>query len=249
MFGYFRKAVLLAPESMVIGLSGGEPTLFKDELFAFLEFVREKRPDLSFHVLTNAQHFDPSDKAWLVGPSRRNIVWGVPVYSSDAALHDCIVGKQGAFEALCDGLAVLGESGVSIELRTVLLKENVRQLPELSQFVSAYLPFVSTWALMQLENIGFARNRWSDLFYDNSVDFGPVGQAIDYAFVRGIDVRLFNFPLCTVPDEYRLLAETSISDWKQKFISVCSSCSAKRRCSGFFEWYDEGRGFERVGAL
>lgn len=40
LFPYFETAALLAPEGATIGISGGEPTLFKQQLFAFLARVR-----------------------------------------------------------------------------------------------------------------------------------------------------------------------------------------------------------------
>ncbi len=57
LFSYFEAAALLAPPNAVIGLSGGEPTLYKGQLFGLLSRVMQQRPDISFHVLTNAQHF------------------------------------------------------------------------------------------------------------------------------------------------------------------------------------------------
>ena len=61
LFPYLKQAALLAPAGARIGISGGEPTLFKDELFDLLLTVLDERPDLSFHVLTNGQHFEPGD--------------------------------------------------------------------------------------------------------------------------------------------------------------------------------------------
>ena len=43
-FEEYREAMLLAPEGAVIGLSGGEPTLHKAALFAFLAEARTTRP-------------------------------------------------------------------------------------------------------------------------------------------------------------------------------------------------------------
>jgi hypothetical protein len=102
---------------------------------------------------------------------------------------------------------------------------------------------------MQLENIGFARNRWSKLFFDHSASFDPVAAALDEALLHGIEARLFNFPTCTVPDTYRSFAEASISDWKRKFAGACDTCSAKSRCSGFFEWHPEQHMLEGVRPL
>ncbi|WHO38881.1 hypothetical protein PMI04_020475 [Sphingobium sp. AP49] len=49
-FAAFTDACLLAPDSSVIGISGGEPTLFKAELLELLETVLGQRPDLAFHI-------------------------------------------------------------------------------------------------------------------------------------------------------------------------------------------------------
>src|SRR5690606_36627317 len=104
-FDHFEKASLLAPADAVLGFSGGEPTLYKDQLFALLGRVHAARPDLRFHVLTNAQHFTEEDVGFLSSAAGRSVQWGVPLYAADAALHDNIVGKDGAFDRLLGGLS------------------------------------------------------------------------------------------------------------------------------------------------
>ncbi|TGT95980.1 His-Xaa-Ser system radical SAM maturase HxsC, partial [bacterium M00.F.Ca.ET.163.01.1.1] len=98
LFSYFETAALLAPEGATIGISGGEPTLFKVQLFDFLRRVLDARPDLSFHVLTNGQHFDLDDRDAMSRIDLARVVWGIPLYSRDPAVHDEIVGKAGAHE-------------------------------------------------------------------------------------------------------------------------------------------------------
>lgn len=249
LFCYFEAAALLAPQGMVIGISGGEPTLHKEKLFSFLVSTLAKRPDLAFHVLTNAQHFTEDDRRILrTSTLRRAVTWGVPLYADTACLHDIIVGKKGAFDRLMHSLSTLGQSGVVIELRTVLLKQNARALASLATFISYRVPFVARWAIMQLEYIGFARKNWQDIFFDHSRDFAPVGVALDIGRARGIDVRLYNFPLCTIPREYRLLADRSISDWKRRYLQVCEGCTARANCTGFFSWYPKDSGFMNISA-
>jgi hypothetical protein len=70
-------------------------------------------------------------------------------------------------------------AGAKIELRTVLLTDNMTALPILARYLSARLAFVETWSIMQLENIGFARNRWSALHVDYGENFAPIAQALD----------------------------------------------------------------------
>lgn len=249
LFGYFASAVELAPQSMSVGLSGGEPTLHKHELFAFLQRAHTARPDLTFHVLTNAQHFDWSDLPFLRDSARWGICWGVPIYAASEADHDAIVGKSGAFRRLLDSLSVLVQAGAEIELRTVVMQNNAQELPRLARFVATHLSSVAVWAIMQLENAGYARNAWRQLFYDNSQSFDCIAEAIDIARARGLSVSLYNFPRCTVAPGYRDLAVRSISDWKQRYLAVCEECRERPACAGFFEWYPEKDGFKGIAAL
>jgi His-Xaa-Ser system radical SAM maturase HxsC len=238
-FDAFRQACLLAREGAVIGISGGEPTLYKEELFGLIEHVLAARPDLAFHVLTNGQHFEIADLERLSAAAFRRVSWGIPLYSADPAEHDAIVGKQAAFRRLEKSLHVLLLSGAIVELRTVVMLSNVNGLPALARHIASRLSFVAHWSIMQLENTGFAKNRWGLLYFNHARAFRPIADALDLAQVHNVAARLFNFPLCTVPANYRHLAPASISDWKRKYAGACSACSAQQRCSGFFEWHPQ----------
>ncbi len=89
LFPYFERAAMLAPHGAVIGLSGGEPTLHKGELFAFLARVLERRPDLQFHVLTNAQHVETGDVEALRRLPCAAVTRGVPLYAELGLSHFC----------------------------------------------------------------------------------------------------------------------------------------------------------------
>lgn len=249
LFDSYFEACLVAPEKATIGLSGGEPLLYKEKVLNLIEAVLHERPDLRFHILTNAQNIDQLDIARLSNPVMEKIMWGVPVYSSDPEIHDKVVGKNGAFKKLEESFEIMLEAGSRIELRTVVLKSNAANLPFLADYVSRCLPFIDSWAMMQLERIGYGKLNWEKEFFDNSVDFEPIARAIDISSVRGIDVRLYNFPLCTIPEQWRPYSVSSISDWKRAYIDTCKSCSSIAKCGGFFSWYRHDSGFSRVVAL
>jgi hypothetical protein len=102
---------------------------------------------------------------------------------------------------------------------------------------------------MQLEKIGFAKIDWKIKFYDTSSDFTLVASALDVCIANNVNVNLYNFPRCTVPQEYRNMAVASISDWKVKFLDNCKKCSEKNICSGVFEWYDPDDGYKNIGPI
>jgi His-Xaa-Ser system radical SAM maturase HxsC len=248
-FAYLEQACLLAPEGAVIGITGGEPTLYKEELFGLLDRVLQEREDLEFHVLSNAQHFTEADLPQLRKPAFRRVVWGIPLYSAFPEKHDSIVGKSGAFERLHQSLHVLLRAGTRVELRTVLVQQNAAELSQLARHIARHLRFIDVWSIMQLENIGFAKNRWSTLYVDHQSDFSEVAAAIDHIELHGMAVRLFNFPRCSVPAPYRDLATASISDWKKKFMPACESCTEREACTGFFEWHPDDHFSAKVTPL
>ncbi|MFD1745034.1 His-Xaa-Ser system radical SAM maturase HxsC [Rhizobium helianthi] len=248
LFDQFAIAASLAPARAYLGLSGGEPLLHKSRLFQFLSLMASARPDLRFHVLTNGQHFEEEDVEWLSEIGHDRVLWGIPLYAPEHYLHDQIVGKQGASERLEKSFSILARAGAAIELRTVVMAQNNTMLPALSDHVYFKLPFVRHWALMQLENIGYGRMNWDKCFLDTSTDFQPLSAALNRAISRGIEVSLFNFPLCTLPERFRYLAPSTISDWKRKYLPECDGCSLMSTCGGFFEWYIPDKGFARVGA-
>lgn len=249
LFDHFAVAASLAPQDAMIGISGGEPLLHKERLFQMLSTVTSSRPDLRFHILTNAQHFEPQDTERLVELGWDRILWGVPLYSADPETHDRIVGKPGAFANLERGLATLMRAGASVELRTVVLQQNWDDLVGIAEFIATRLPFISVWAIMQLERIGYGRMNWASSFKDTSADFDQAARAIDIVTARGLEAWLYNFPLCSVPDEYRRYAPSTISDWKRKYLEFCDSCGARETCGGFFQWYDHEKGFIGLGPI
>ena len=247
---HFTQASILADQGVRIGISGGEPTLHIEELFYLLETLSEARSDLSIHILTNAQHFDPKQKTRLEQIHQTlNVLWGVPLYAPQPSLHDEIVGKVGAFEPLMNNLYFLASTGAHIELRTVLTARNVMELPALAKFISLNLPFIDYWAIMAMEPIGYAKANKEELFFDHSLFPEPLTATLDYAKSSNVPVALYNFPICTVPAKYRSFCSQSISDWKRKYIEECSECPEAGVCTGFFEWYTPEWKWEGVHSL
>lgn len=244
----YLSALKLVPEGAVFGITGGEPTLFKQELFSFMLTAISQDPSIQFHVLTNGQHFESHDKGQLTKLSE-NVLWGVPLYSVSNERHDHIVGKVEAFKTLEKNFGVLLSSGSRVELRTVILKDNYLQLHRMAKFITKHFSWVEVWSLMQLEFAGFAKIDWQTKFVDTSEYQDILWDVHANCRARNVNVNYYNFPLCTLPEAMRPYAPKSISDWKNKYLDCCSECSQLESCAGFFEWYTEEDGFKNVGAI
>ena len=59
-------------------------------------------------------------------------------------------------------------------------------------------------------------------------------QCYDKLMEHGIDVRLYNFPLCKVDRSYWGLCARSITDYKISYLNDCKSCSVRDVCGGVF---------------
>lgn len=247
-FEEYFEALSLINSNALIGITGGEPSLYKDELLKFLIKILEKNTNLTFQVLTNAQNFEFNDIEKLKQLGNR-VEWAIPVYSSVASKHDEIVGKQGAFDRLLEVLPIFALSSSRVEIRTVLMQQNQFDLPELARFIAGNLPWVSHWALMQLERFGYARLQWENKFVDTSADFSITGNAISICESFGMPIKLFNFPYCSVPKSFQNITHKSISDWKQKYLEFCKDCNKKNDCCGVFEWYHSDIGFTQLDPI
>jgi len=245
-FPLFNEAILLCPKNAVLTITGGEPTLLIEDLLNFLIFANEKRPDIFFHILSNGQHFTKEHLNQLSIISE-SVLWGIPLYSHDSKEHDNIVSKDGAYERLFISFDLLLQAGSRVELRTVLMRQNIKSLVKLAELINHQLPWIEIWALMQMEYIGYAKMNWHKIFYDNSEDFSFLQNSIIYSLSNRINLYLYNFPLCTVPKKFRSIAKPSISDWKKKFIDKCEGCKKTNICAGFFEWHKNEIGYKNIG--
>ena len=239
LFPLYEKALTLLDQNTMIGISGGEPTLYKNELLGIIERVNGSRPDIAYHILSNGQHFKIEDGERLKKlHDKLELVWGIPLYSHRQENHDEIVGKVGAFNKVMENLLFLGSTDARIELRTVITAENFLDIPHLANFIAKNIPFIMDWAVMAMEPIGYAKANKNRLFIDHTAHPKPLVSAIEICDVQGIPCHLYNVPLCTMPEAWRDRCVDSIADWKKKFLPECSGCSAIKDCTGFFEWYD-----------
>ncbi len=236
---FYEKNIRLidsAPfELPTIGVTGGEPTLLGDRLFDLIAHIRKRLPNTHIQILSNGRQFaDGAYAEKLAQVSEGMVIVGVPFHSDSPIIHDLIAGAKNAYNQTLLGLYNLAANDIDIELRIVLTKQNYQRLPQMARFISKNLAFVSTVAFMAMEDIGYTiKNR--DLIWIEPLDYMPqLQQAVQDLAHLEFDVSLFNLPLCLLPESLRPFAKQSISDWKNKYLPICDTCTVKSECCGFF---------------
>ncbi|HBO9415535.1 TPA: His-Xaa-Ser system radical SAM maturase HxsC [Pseudomonas aeruginosa] len=219
-----------------LGISGGEPTLYREGLLEILARCRAVLPEKSIHLLSNGRLL--KDSSWipeLKQLEHPSLSWGVPLYGDNADDHDHVVQAPGAFSETMQGLYNLTRADQVVEIRVVLSRLTTPRLPELAHFIFRNLPFVRHVALMGIESTGLAKKHYEELWIDPLDYQEQLSQSAFFLHNRGIPVSIYNLPLCVLPAQLSHFARQSISDWKNLFIDACQSCAAASHCAGFFK--------------
>jgi His-Xaa-Ser system radical SAM maturase HxsC len=226
---------LIEPPLSHLGITGGEPTLLGDGLLQILDELRARLPDTNIHMLTNGRRFAwPQFVDAFMAFAHPRLTVCIPLYSDNAPEHDYVVQARGAFDQTIQGLHRLARYEQPMEIRVVLHKLTIPRLNDLAHFIYRNLPFARHIALMGLEITGFTRPNLSKLWIDPYEYQIELKRAVEYLTIRGMNVSIYNHPLCLLPRDLWKFARRSISDWKNVYFEVCATCGVREQCGGFF---------------
>lgn len=249
---HLRMIDLISVPPDTIGITGGEPTLLREQLIKILSRIKDRLPNTSVHMLTNGRMYAYKDfTREIAGVGLSKFLSAVPLYASNAADHDYIVQSKGAFDETIVGLYNAAENGLDVEIRVVLHKQTVDQLDDLVEFIYRNLPFVKHIALMGLENMGYVKRNWELLWID-PVDYADkLERAVKYMFYRRMNVSIYNLQLCVLPKTVWEFTRKSISDYKNIFLDECEQCSVSDSCGGLFKSSEvrHSRAIHPIGTL
>jgi His-Xaa-Ser system radical SAM maturase HxsC len=226
---------LIEPPLSHLGITGGEPTLLGEGLFQILDELRARLPETNIHMLTNGRRFAwPQFVDAFMAFAHPRLTVCIPLYSDNAPEHDYVVQARGAFDQTIQGLHRLARYQQPVEIRVVLHKLTIPRLHDLAHFIYRNLPFASHVALMGLEITGFTKPNLNKLWIDPYEYQTELQRAVEYLAIRGINVSVYNHPLCLLPRDLWKFARRSISDWKNVYFEVCETCGVRQQCGGFF---------------
>ena len=221
------------PEYM--GITGGEPTLLGADLIRLLQATKNKLPTTHIHMLTNGRLYqDLSFVRRIAEVNHPSFVSAIPLYADVAGVHDYIVQAHGAFDETVEGLYNAAEAGLAVEIRIVLHKQSIPRLKQLAEFIYWNFPFAEHVAFMGLENMGYVKKNWEELWIDPVDYMDLLGEAVKYLHLRRMNISIYNLQLCLLPQSLWSFARKSISDFKNEYLDVCAHCTVRGHCSGLF---------------
>ena len=226
---------LVDPATPALTFTGGEPLTEWRRFIGLLELARDLLPDTAVHVLTNGRAFSSPEvaNAW-AAVRHPKLSAGIPIYAAVDHIHDYVVQAKGAFDQTVLGVLRLKDRGQRVEIRIVLHAITAPRLRETCSWIARNLPFVDHVALMGMENTGFAIANDDKLWIDPLDYQEQLKAGVDVLSAAGVNVSVYNLPLCVLDPSIRPFAVQSISDWKNAYVEECEGCSARRDCAGFF---------------
>ncbi|MCX5782727.1 MAG: His-Xaa-Ser system radical SAM maturase HxsC [Elusimicrobia bacterium] len=228
---------LLPKEIKYLGITGGEPTLYKEHLIKYLSFIKDRLPNTVVALLTNGillEDINFVEDILEIGNSK--LIFQIPLYSDIDLIHNKIMGVASYFRTI-KGIYNLATYGQNIEIRVVVQKLNYERLSSIARFIYRNMPFVAHVAFMAVELESLAKNNIEEIWV-NPVDEiyqDELYKGIKYLYNRNLEVSIYNLPLCLIKKEYWGFYKKSISSWKKVFSNKCNNCHNKENCGGFFK--------------
>ena len=129
---------------------------------------------------------------------------------------------------------ILLKSGIRVERRLVVSQLNINDFTNIARFILRELKGIDYVSIIGMEMTGNARVNQNQVWIPYRKAFSSIKAAVYMLVENGMDVKLYNFPLCTVERSFWTLCERSISPNKVRFAEVCNSCKHREDCGGVF---------------
>jgi His-Xaa-Ser system radical SAM maturase HxsC len=230
-----RAIPLMSPETQVLGITGGEPTLLGDKLVQIIRSIKNNLPQTSLHILSNGRTFKNLAYCKAIAEiNHSDLMIGIPIYSDISSMHDYVVQADGAFDDTIRGIINLKSTGVKVEIRVVVHKATYQRLPQLAQFIRRNLTFCDRVAIMGLEMTGFTKINLEKLWIDPKDYQSQLKEAVALLDHAKMTVSIYNHQLCILDPSLHRFNVKSISDWKNEYMPECVDCLRKEECGGFF---------------
>ena len=216
-------------------ITGGEPFLVGEGIFDFIKYLKERFTYTEFLLLTNGRIFSvPKYVELLKQYLPQNSIVAIPLHGSCDKVHDNITRARNSFVQTRLGIKNLLKNHIRVELRVVVSKLNVANFGEIAEIIHNEFSGIQYVSIIAMEMTGSAKTNKDHIWLPYKEVFCQIKPSVRFLIENGIDVRLYNFPLCTVDSAFWTICEKSISENKVKYAETCDECKYKKNCGGVF---------------
>lgn len=216
-------------------ITGGEPFLVGEPIFPFIQYLKESFPITEFLFLTNGRVF--SIEKYLqqfVESVPSNSIVAIPIHGSCDSVHDSITRADGSFMQTKRGIKLLLKNNIRVEIRVVVSRLNILDFDKIADIIISQFKGIEYVSVIAMEMTGNARVNMEQVWIPYREAFDSIASALRKLIENGVDVKLYNFPICTVQKPFWTLCEKSISENKVRFAESCDECKYKAACGGVF---------------
>lgn len=235
MSDLFELARHIPTDAPHLTITGGEPFLVGECIFPFIQYLKERFPCTEFLFLTNGRVFAVEKYLrQFVESAPANSIVAIPVHGSCEEVHDSITRASGSFRQTKHGIKQLIKHNIRLEIRLVISRLNIDDFDKMADLVISQFKGIEYVSIIAMEMTGNARVNKEQVWIPYRETFDLIADAIRKLIANGVDVKLYNFPLCTVQKSFWTLCEKSISENKVRFAETCDACKYKDACGGVF---------------
>lgn len=220
---------------MHLTITGGEPFLVGTDIFTLFEAMKNKFVYTGFLLLTNGRVFAKAEYCLRLAESLpQQTVIGIPLHGYDPQSHDTVTQTQDSFLQTTVGLKNLLALGMNIELRVVISNITAPYLEKIAKLIIHEFYGIKSVKFIGLEMLGNAAINSNIVWIPYMQAFKSARNAILLLVNRGIDVGIYNFPLCSVEKSFWPICLKSITDYKVRYSDKCNCCVVRDACGGLF---------------
>ena len=226
----------LLPQSVKhIGITGGEPTILKDNFFKILEECKMNLPSINYTIITNGRMFYYKDFCKRYKECHPyNTKVAIALHHYNDIEHDKITQVKGSFKQTFLGIKNLLSLNERVEIRIVLNKTNYKFLNKMANLIGENFKNVEEVNILSLELLGNAGQNYENFWINKEEINSALELALPIFIKNRIKVNLYNFPLCLLKSEFWNITKRSITDYKSKYGENCQDCLVYNKCDGFF---------------
>lgn len=243
-----RNRIMTSGEPL--SMTGGEPTIHPDFL-KLTKWFRGNFPNNRIHLATNGRLFS-YDKFAKEFTKLGKLTVEVPIHGHTAQLHDAVTRVPGSFEQTVDGIYnIIKYKSASdvLELRIILTRLTYQKLDLILDFIKNKFSMVNSVVIIFPELEGICGDNVESVGLSYTEVMPVIKQTMSRWSGQFNSLRLYHFPLCTVPKELWPYTWRTLRGDEVTYLEKCDNCKYKNYCLGIHVDYLELKGGEEFNPI